>query len=86
MGAVMNLAPELFRCVVADVPFVDALTTMLDATLPLTVGEWEEWGNPDASATAYRTMKSYSPYDNVIGDERRRDERASIRTSSPPAD
>jgi oligopeptidase B len=65
MGAVMNLAPELFRCVVADVPFVDALTTMLDSTLPLTVGEWEEWGNPDASATAYRTMKSYSPYDNV---------------------
>jgi oligopeptidase B len=65
MGAVMNLAPELFRCVVADVPFVDALTTMLDASLPLTVGEWEEWGNPDASATAYRTMKSYSPYDNV---------------------
>jgi oligopeptidase B len=66
MGAVMNLAPELFRCVVADVPFVDALTTMLDATLPLTVGEWEEWGNPDASASAYRTMKSYSPYDNVV--------------------
>ena len=66
MGAVMNLAPELFRCVVADVPFVDSLTTMLDASLPLTVGEWEEWGNPDASATAYRTMKSYSPYDNVL--------------------
>jgi oligopeptidase B len=65
MGAVMNLAPELFRCVVAEVPFVDALTTMLDSSLPLTVGEWEEWGNPDASATAYRTMKSYSPYDNV---------------------
>lgn len=67
MGAVMNLAPELFKCVVAEVPFVDALTTMLDASLPLTVGEWEEWGNPDASATAYRTMKSYSPYDNVRG-------------------
>ena len=65
MGAVMNLAPELFKCVVAEVPFVDALTTMLDASLPLTVGEWEEWGNPDASASAYRTMKSYSPYDNV---------------------
>jgi oligopeptidase B len=67
MGAAMNLAPELFRCVVAEVPFVDALTTMLDDSLPLTVGEWEEWGNPDASATAYRTMKSYSPYDNVRG-------------------
>jgi oligopeptidase B len=65
MGAVMNLAPNLFRCVVAEVPFVDALTTMLDDSLPLTVGEWEEWGNPDASETAYRTMKAYSPYDNV---------------------
>ncbi len=65
MGAVMNLAPELFKCVVAEVPFVDALTTMLDDSLPLTIGEWEEWGNPDASAIAYRTMKSYSPYDNV---------------------
>jgi oligopeptidase B len=65
MGAVMNLAPDLFRCVVAEVPFVDALTTMLDDTLPLTIGEWEEWGNPDVSASAYRTMKSYSPYDNV---------------------
>ena len=65
MGAVMNLAPELFRCVIAEVPFVDALTTMLDDSLPLTVGEWEEWGNPDASAEAYRTMKSYAPYDNV---------------------
>lgn len=66
MGAVMNQAPELFRAVVAEVPFVDALTTMLDATLPLTVGEWEEWGDPDASATVYRTMKGYSPYDNVV--------------------
>jgi oligopeptidase B len=65
MGAVMNLAPQLFRCVIAEVPFVDSLTTMLDESLPLTVGEWEEWGNPDASHEAYRTMKSYSPYDNV---------------------
>lgn len=65
MGAAMNLAPELFRCVVAEVPFVDALTTMLDSSLPLTVGEWEEWGNPAANASAYRTMKGYSPYDNV---------------------
>jgi len=67
MGAVMNLAPELFSCIVAEVPFVDALTTMLDASLPLTVGEWEEWGNPDASAATYRIMKGYSPYDNVSG-------------------
>jgi oligopeptidase B len=65
MGAVMNDAPELFRAVVAEVPFVDVVTTMLDASLPLTVGEWEEWGNPEASATSYRTMKGYSPYDNV---------------------
>ena len=61
----MNQAPDLFKAVVAEVPFVDALTTMLDASLPLTVGEWEEWGDPDASATVYRTMKGYSPYDNV---------------------
>ncbi|MGA7834533.1 MAG: S9 family peptidase [Acidimicrobiales bacterium] len=65
MGAVMNLAPELFGAIIAEVPFVDVVTTMLDESLPLTAGEWEEWGNPDASATSYRTMKSYSPYDNV---------------------
>jgi oligopeptidase B len=65
MGAVMNDAPELFRAVVAEVPFVDVVTTMLDDSLPLTTGEWEEWGNPDASALSYRTMKCYSPYDNV---------------------
>ena len=65
MGAVMNQAPELFRAVISEVPFVDVVTTMLDDSLPLTAGEWEEWGNPEASATSYRTMKSYSPYDNV---------------------
>lgn len=65
MGAAMNLAPELFRAIVAEVPFVDVVTTMLDVSLPLTVGEFEEWGDPGSSATAYRTMKSYSPYDNV---------------------
>ncbi len=65
MGAVVNLAPELFGAVVAEVPFVDCLTTMLDDTLPLTVGEWEEWGNPVTDPAAYATMKSYSPYDNV---------------------
>jgi oligopeptidase B len=65
MGAVMNQAPELFHAIIAEVPFVDVVTTMLDESLPLTAGEWEEWGNPDASATSYRTMKSYSPYDNV---------------------
>ena len=65
MGAVMNLAPELFRCVVAEVPFVDVVTTMLDASLPLTVGEWEEWGDPVHDPEAYQRMLSYSPYDNV---------------------
>ena len=65
MGASVNLAPELFRAVVAEVPFVDCLTTMLDETLPLTVGEWEEWGNPAADPAVYRAMKGYSPYDNV---------------------
>ncbi len=65
MGAVMNLDPTLFTAVVAEVPFVDALTTMLDASLPLTTNEWEEWGNPDADPLAYRTMKGYSPYDNL---------------------
>jgi oligopeptidase B len=67
MGAVANLAPELFAALVAQVPFVDVLTTMLDDQLPLTVGEWEEWGNPAADAAAYWRMLSYSPYDNVAG-------------------
>lgn len=66
VGAVANLAPELFRAVVAEVPFVDCLTTILDDTLPLTVTEWEEWGNPVEDPEIYRVMKSYSPYDNVV--------------------
>lgn len=64
-GAAVNLAPGLFRAVVAEVPFVDCLTTMLDETLPLTVGEWEEWGDPAADPEAYRVIGSYAPYDNV---------------------
>ena len=65
MGAIANLAPELFRAVVAEVPFVDPLTTMLDPTLPLTVIEWEEWGDPLHHAEAYGWLKGYSPYENV---------------------
>lgn len=65
IGAVVNAAPELFRVVHAGVPFVDALTTVLDPTLPLTVGEWEEWGNPLESPEIYRVMRGYSPCENV---------------------
>ncbi len=65
MGAISELRPDLFRAVVAEVPFVDVLTTMADPSIPLTVTEWEEWGNPIESADAYEYMKSYSPYDNV---------------------
>ena len=65
MGAVANLAPQQFAAVVAEVPFVDALNTILDPSLPLTVIEWEEWGNPIESADVYAYMKSYSPYENV---------------------
>ena len=64
MGAVTNMRPELFRMVISHVPFVDVLNTMLDATLPLTVGEYEEWGNPQI-AEDYFYMKSYCPYTNL---------------------
>ena len=64
MGAVTNMRPELFRAVVADVPFVDVINTMLDDRLPLTTGEYEEWGNPK-DKDYYDYMKSYSPYDNL---------------------
>jgi oligopeptidase B len=65
MGAVVNLRPDLFGAVVAQVPFVDALNTILDPSLPLTVIEWEEWGNPVESKEYYDYMKSYAPYENV---------------------
>jgi len=65
MGAIANLRPDLFAAVVAEVPFVDCLTTILDETLPLTVTEWEEWGNPVDDRIVYEYMKAYSPYDNV---------------------
>jgi oligopeptidase B len=65
MGAVANRAGELFAGIVAEVPFVDVLNTMLDDTLPLTPPEWPEWGNPIESETDFRTILSYSPYDNI---------------------
>jgi oligopeptidase B len=65
MGAIANLAPELYAGIIADVPFVDVMNTMLDDTLPLTPPEWLEWGNPITDAEAFKVMVSYSPYDNV---------------------
>ncbi|WP_457100553.1 S9 family peptidase [Microbacterium sp. P5_E9] len=68
MGAIANLAPELFAGILADVPFVDALTSILDPSLPLTVIEWDEWGNPLHDPAVYAYMKAYSPYENVRAD------------------
>lgn len=65
MGAVANMAPQLFLGIIAEVPFVDVLATMLDDTLPLTPIEWPEWGNPIKSAADFKRIRSYSPYDNV---------------------
>ncbi|MNM89227.1 Protease 2 [compost metagenome] len=64
MGAVLNLRPELFRCAIAEVPFVDVLNTMLDPELPLTVTEYDEWGNPQ-EPQVYERIKAYAPYENV---------------------
>ena len=65
IGAALNLAPDAFAAVHAAVPFVDALTTILDPELPLTVTEWEEWGDPLHDPEVYARMRRYSPYENV---------------------
>ena len=64
-GAVLNRRPDLFGAYIANVPFVDVLNTMLDATLPLTTSEYDEWGNPEASREVFDRIRAYSPYDNV---------------------
>jgi len=64
MGAIVNWAPELYQGIIAQVPFVDVITTMLDESIPLTTGEYDEWGNPNVKKY-YNYMVSYSPYDNV---------------------
>jgi oligopeptidase B len=68
MGAIANLAPQQYRAVVAQVPFVDVLTTMLDDSIPLTTNEYDEWGNPTDRAI-YEYLLSYSPYDNVLAQD-----------------
>jgi oligopeptidase B len=69
MGAVVNMAPDAFGGITAQVPFVDALTSILDPSLPLTVTEWEEWGDPLHDSEVYAYMKSYSPYENISADQ-----------------
>jgi oligopeptidase B len=64
MGAIVNMRPDLYKAIIADVPFVDVISTMLDETIPLTTGEFDEWGNPK-NKTYYDYILSYSPYDNV---------------------
>jgi oligopeptidase B len=64
MGAVSNMRPDLYKAIVADVPFVDVINTMMDASIPLTAEEWQQWGDPHIKAQ-YDYMKTYSPYDNV---------------------
>mgnify|MGYP002737259084 FL=1 len=76
MGAVRNMAPECYAGVEADVPFVDALTSILDPSLPLTVTEWDEWGDPLHDADVYAYMKSYTPYENAPDSEN--DERTAV--------
>lgn len=66
MGAVANMRPDLFAGMVARVPFVDVLNTMLDESLPLTVSDFSEWGDPIRDVTAYRTVASYAPYENIV--------------------
>jgi oligopeptidase B len=69
MGAVTNMRPDLFACVIAEVPFVDVINTISDETLPLTPPEWEEWGNPITNKNDFNYMMKYSPYDNVMAQE-----------------
>ena len=65
VGAIANMAPETYAVILSQVPFVDVVTTMLDASIPLTTNEYDEWGNPEASVESYQYMLSYSPYDNL---------------------